>query len=102
MYEIVIEPAFKNDYQHIKHCFPEIVKELKIALEFLQSEGSLPDECNAHELTNPGGNYNGYIDFHLLGNEIDVIVLCRPHKTNPSIRMVRIGTHEDLFRGSLK
>ena len=61
--------------------------------------GSLPAEYGAHELSNPGGNYNGRIDFHLSDGLVDVVVLYLPHKTNPVIRLVRMGSHEELFQG---
>ena len=48
----------------------------------------------------PGGNYNGHIDFHLSDGLVDVVVLYLPHKTNPVIRLVRMGTHQELFSGS--
>ncbi|WP_318531435.1 hypothetical protein [Ligilactobacillus salivarius] len=31
-----------------------------------------------------------------------MLVIYNPHKTNPAIRMIRIGTHKDLFQGELK
>lgn len=42
------------------------------------------------------------MDFHLSDGQVDVVVLYMPHKTNPSIRLVRMGTHEDLFQGQLR
>lgn len=46
--------------------------------------GAAPDECGPHELSNPGGNCNGHIDFHLSDGMVDVAMLCVPHKTNPA------------------
>ena len=48
-----------------------------------------------------GGNYNGHIDFHLSDGLVDVVVLYLPHKTNPVIRLVRMGSHQELFQGPL-
>ena len=31
--------------------------------------------------------------------EVDVLVLYLPHKTNPIIRLVRMGSHKELFQG---
>ncbi len=42
---------------------------------------------------------NGHIDFHLSDGLVDVVVLYLPHKTNPVIRLVRMGSHEELFQG---
>ncbi len=52
-------------------------------------------------LDNPGGNYNAYWDFHLADGLVDVVVLYMPHKTNPIIRLVRMGSHDELFQGPL-
>lgn len=102
MYEIVFEPGFRADYRRIKRIWPGVVKEFSVALEFLKTSGVLPESYGAHELTNPGGNYNGHMDFHLSDGQVDVVVLYMPHETNPSIRLVRMGTHEDLFQGQLR
>lgn len=102
MHELKFEPGFRDDYRRVKREWPGVVKELHTALELLASDGSLPDEYGAHELDNPGGNYNGHIDFHLSDGVIDVLVLYMPHKSNPSIRFVRMGKHSELFQGSFK
>lgn len=99
MYELIFEPAFRSDYRRIKRAWPAVAYELRGALELLRVSGVLPAEYGAHELSNFGGNYNGCIDFHLSDGVVDVIVLYVPHKSNPSICFVRMGTHEGLFRG---
>lgn len=99
MYELIFEPAFRSDYRRIKRAWPAVAYELRSALELLRASGVLPAEYGAHELFNFGGNYNGCIDFHLSDGVVDVIVLYVPHKSNPSICFVRMGTHEGLFRG---
>ena len=101
MFEIIVEEQFKKDYKQVSREHAQIVPELKAATEQLIESGKVSDEYNPHELVNAGGNYNGHIDFHLSDGELDVIVLYMPHKTNPTIRLVRIGSHEDLFQGEL-
>ncbi len=102
MYEVIFEPNFRADYRKVRRIWPGVAKEFSAALELLRANGELPESYGAHELTNPGGNYNGHVDFHLSDGEVDVVVLYRPHKTNPSIRFVRMGRHEDLFQGQLR
>lgn len=102
MYELKFEPAFKEDYRRVKREWPAVTRELSHALELLASDGALPAEYSAHELVNAGGNYNGHIDFHLSDGTVDVLVLYKPHKTNPSIRFVRMGRHGELFQGKYK
>ena len=102
MYELKFEPVFREDYKKVKRIWPGVARELGRALEILASDGTLPAEYGAHELVNAGGNYNGHIDFHLSEGSIDVLVLYKPHRTNPSIRFVRMGCHDDLFQGEVK
>lgn len=102
MYDLKFEPSFKEDYRKVKRWRPAVTRELRRALELLEIDGVLPPEYGAHELVNTGGNYNGHIDFHLSDGAVDVLVLYKPHKTNPSLRFVRMGRHEDLFRGEYK
>lgn len=99
MFAIKVEPRFRTDYQRVMRAHPQLRKDFAEAVEELAQTGSVPDEYHPHILANPGGNYNGYIDFHLSDGAIDVIVLYLPHRTNPIIRLVRMGTHEELFQG---
>lgn len=101
MFEIRIEPAFKVDYVRTMKRYPHLKSEFKEAVSELMRTGMVPDEYGPHELSNPGGNYNGHIDFHLSDGIVDVVVLYMPHKTNPIIRLVRMGGHGELFRGPL-
>lgn len=75
--------------------------EFKEAVSELMRTGAVPNEYGPHELSNPGGNYNGHIDFHLSDGMVDVVVLYMPHKSNPIIRLVRMGSHDELFQGPL-
>lgn len=102
MFEIVFEKTFVEDYRRVKRRAPFVAKELREAMELLRADGKLPERYRAHMLANPGGNYNGHIDFHLSEGELDVVVLYLPHKTNPSIRFVRMGSHDELFQGPMR
>lgn len=99
MLEIKVEAQFKADYKRTLHSYSQLKTEFKAAIAELAAHGSLPTEYGIHELSNPGGNYNGHIDFHLSDGLVDVVVLYLLHKTNPVIRLVRMGTHEELFQG---
>lgn len=102
MFEIKIEPIFKSDYARVTKKHPEIKTEFRAAVAELMKNGKVPEEYRPHELNNPGGNYNGHMDFHLSDGFVDVVVLYMPHKTNPVIRLVRMGSHADLFQGPLR
>lgn len=99
MFEIKVEAQFKADYKRTMRIHPQLKTEFRAAVAELAAHGSLPAEYGANELSNPGGNYNGHIDFHLSDGLVDVVVLYLPHKTNPVIRLVRMGPHEELFQG---
>ncbi|WP_204120547.1 MULTISPECIES: type II toxin-antitoxin system YafQ family toxin [Levilactobacillus] len=102
MYQLSFEPQFLKDFQVLKQRHPELIRELRQALWELQSSGRVPAIYKPHILVNRGGNYNGYFDFHLADGKTDVLVLYAPHKTHPKIRMMRIGSHQELFQGKLK
>lgn len=102
MFQIKTDEAFRADYRKVKRSHPHIVPELKAAIEELAINGKVSPCYHPHSLENQGGNYNGHINFHLSDGEVDVVVLYLPHKTNPQIRLVRIGTHSDLFQGPLR
>ena len=101
MFEIIVEDQFKKDFKTVSRQHKRIASELKVAVSQLMEEGKVSQDYRPHELANSGGNYNGHIDFHLSDGKVDVIVLYMPHKTNPTIRLVRIGAHNDLFQGKL-
>ena len=101
MFEIKVEPIFKVDFARTMKKYPHLKGEFKEAVSELMRTGKVPSEYNPHELNNPSGNNNGHIDFHLSDGVVDVLVLYMPHKTNPIIRLVRIGPHKELFQGPL-
>lgn len=101
MFEIKVEAQFKADYKRAMQSHPQLKTEFKAAVAELAAHGVLPAEYGTHELSNPGDNYNGHIDFHLSDGLVDVVVLYLPHKTNPVIRLVRMGSHQELFQGPL-
>ncbi|NLR08823.1 MULTISPECIES: type II toxin-antitoxin system YafQ family toxin [unclassified Levilactobacillus] len=101
MYKLKPEPQFKEDYRKLKRTSPELITDLMRALEQLQINGVVNQAYQPHRLKNQGGNYNGNYEFHLLDGKVDILVIYMPHKTNPVIRLVRMGRHDELFRGKL-
>ena len=99
MFQIKYDSSFVVDYQRVVRRHPWIKREFATALHELAESGELPESYGAHILNNPGGNYNGHIDFHLSDGAVDVVVLYLPHKSNPIIRFVRMGIHSELFQG---
>lgn len=101
MYELKPERTFLADYRAFKREHPELVRDLRAALDELAAHGRVSEGYRPYVLDNPGGNYNGCIDFHIGEEEVDVVVLYIPHRSNPVIRLVRICGHDKLFRGPL-
>lgn len=99
MFHVKADSAFKSDYKRVMRAYPHLREEFKAAIDELIAYGEVSASYRPHVLSNPGGNYNGHIDFHLSDGNVDVIVLYLPHKTNPIIRLVRMGSHEELFQG---
>ncbi len=102
MYELKPEPQFKKDYQKLKRTHPELMDDLFETLGQLQVKGFVNPEYHPHILVNRGGNYTGYYEYHLSDGKVDVLVIYMPHKTNPQIRLVRVGSHGELFHSELK
>ncbi len=102
MFTIKYEPQFKKDYKKFKHQHPELVKDFRNTLNQLIRNGKVGNGYDLHSLDKRGGNYSGHFDYHLSDGKVDVVVIYKPHKTNPQIRLVRIGSHEELFSGKEK
>jgi len=102
MYAVKYEPQFKKDYKKFKKDHPELIKDFKNTVNQLVNKGKVGDGYDLHPLDKRGGNYSGHFDYHLSDGKVDVVVIYKPHKTNPIIRLVRIGNHGDLFEEPVK
>lgn len=102
MFAIKVEPQFQSDYRRVMRRYPHLKKDFAAAIDELAKHGFLSEQYRPHKLANPGGNYNDHIDFHLSDGEVDGLVLYVPHRSNPIIRLVRIGSHGELFQGPLR
>lgn len=102
MYILTYDSQFKIDYKKLKKEHPELKPDLKNVLEQLRNKGTVEASYHPHILNNWGGNYNGHYELHLSDDKVDVLVLYLPHKTNPTIRLVRLGSHGELFQGPTK
>lgn len=100
MHAIKFDSAFIADYKRVMRHHPELKREFNAAMRELAERGELSGSYGAHLLDNPGGNYNGHIDFHLSEGTVDVVVLYLLHRTNPVIRFVHMGSHAELFQGA--
>lgn len=101
-FELRYDSVFRADYKREMRAHPELLEDFKAAVRELIATGTVPAEYMPHALSTVGGNYSGHIDFHLSDGRVDIIVLYLPHKTNPTIRLVRMGPHPLLFQGPMR
>lgn len=99
--EIVFEPRFRSDYARVIRRTPWIKDEFQAAIDSIFESGSIPEGYNPHLLVIPDSNYSGYMEFHLSDGKTDVLVIYVEKDSKRTLRFVRMGSHEELFHGSL-
>ncbi len=83
---------FKKDYKTVlKSGFNE--RELKKVIELLCNQEKLPKKYRDHELVN-SRNYKNMRELHI---EPDWLLVYQIQKSEIILRLVRTGTHSDLF-----
>ncbi|MCD8316655.1 MAG: type II toxin-antitoxin system YafQ family toxin [Eggerthellaceae bacterium] len=100
MYELKFDPLFRTDYKRVIRKYPYLEKVIRDVLNELIESGTVPEEYRPHMLSNPGGLYNRCVDIHLSEGTVDVLLLYKLHHSDTIIRLIRMGSHNDLFRGS--
>ncbi len=81
--------TFNKDYQKLKisdQCYAKYVSFLAILIK----NEKLPKEAKDHSLN---GNYKDYREFHISG---DLLVIYKIE--NDFVKLIRIGTHSQLFK----
>jgi len=81
---------FKKDLKRYQNQPKKIGNLLKV-LECLSKEGTVPSQYDPHLLK---GNYSGYFECHV---ENDFLLIWIDEE-NYQIRLVRVGTHSELFK----
>ena len=102
MYTLKYDSVFRADYKRVMRKYPQLRKEFAEAVRELAETGALSEACSLHLLTHSHGTYTGHMDFHLSNGKVDVVALYMPHKSERIIRFVRMGSHDELFHGSIK
>ena len=83
---------FKKDYKRILKQQKDIA-ELETVLNYLINEEPLPKEYLDHSLN----NCRQYIDSRECHIEPDWLLIYRVIDTNKTLRLIRTGSHSDLF-----
>ena len=90
MYTLKITSQFKKDLKRIQNN-PVKIKHLKEVLELLEQDGMLPEKFKPHKLI---GDYTGFMECHI---ENDLLLIWLDPEEN-IIKLVRLGTHSELFK----
>lgn len=90
MKELKITSQFKKDLKRYQNK-PKKIEKLKIVLSFLQQDITIPQEYKPHRLL---GNYQDCMECHI---ENDTLLIWIDENTN-IIKLLRLGTHSELFR----
>lgn len=80
---------FKKDLKRYKHK-TEVLNKLETILKILAQGSPVPEENRPHLLT---GNYKGYMECHV---ENDTLLIWWDKDTD-IVKLVRFGTHSELF-----
>lgn len=89
MKKIIQSGRFKKDLKHYQHR-KALIHTLGTVISHLQHTGRVPIEYRPHKLH---GIYEGCIECHV---ENDFLLIWIDETTN-TIKLVRLGTHHELF-----
>lgn len=89
MKEVLRSSQFKKDFKRYRNQL-EKVKKLLTFVQYLEQEISIPVEYKPHKLS---GNYKGYMECHI---EDDFLLIWIDEASN-IVKLVRLGTHHELF-----
>ena len=92
MLNLVYEKRFKKDFKLIKKRGYQIAK-LEEVISLLSSEKALPAKFKDHALTN-SKNYNDVRECHI---QPDWLLVYQINHDQLILRLMRTGTHSDLF-----
>ncbi|WEV52918.1 type II toxin-antitoxin system YafQ family toxin [Bifidobacterium sp. ESL0704] len=97
MLDLKFSTEFDADLSRLARYDAGLAQELvSLMVDELMVQGCVPDGYRPHPLNNPGGLYNGCMEFHLRD---DVLVLYSPLKPKNIVCARRICTHEELTTG---
>lgn len=89
-WELKMSGQFKKDLKRYKR-FPDKLKELEDVLHYLRNSGNVPLEYFPHPLS---WDYKGCMECHIEG---DYLLIWRD-ETSRQIKLLRLGSHSELFR----
>ena len=87
--KIIPSTKFKKDQKRYRHNIQKM-KKLYDLLVILEETGRVPQEYQPHMLS---GNYKGFMECHVEDNFLLIWI----DETSDIIKLVRLGTHHELF-----
>ncbi len=87
--KLIPSTKFKKDQKRYRHNI-EKMKKLYDLLVILEETGHVPQEYQPHMLS---GNYKGFMECHVEDNFLLIWI----DETSDIIKLVRLGTHHELF-----
>ena len=90
MWELVYSSRFKKDLKRYQNQ-PARISALKTVLKQLQEKGSVDASYKPHRLT---GNYEDCLECHVLNDFLLIWI----DKSRNQIKLVRLGSHSELFK----
>jgi mRNA interferase YafQ len=93
MFQIEVTSQFKKDLKRIKKRSSHNLDLIQYVVVLLKKEGvqAIPSKMRPHKLT---GNFKGTWECHVLP---DLLIIWFQFDEEGVIRLVRAGTHSDLF-----
>ncbi len=89
MMELKLTTQFKKDLKRYKHD-EDLLKALEVVLNHLAQNGIVPQEYFPHTLS---GDYKECMECHVLNDFLLIWI----DKTKPLIKLLRLGSHSELY-----
>lgn len=81
---------FKKDLKKYKHA-TDLIEELEKVLKELQQKGTVPEKYSPHPLIS---NYKDCMECHIKSDFLLIWI----DKTRPVIKLLRLGSHSELYK----
>lgn len=89
MKQVHLSSQYKKDFKKYRNDKPKVIKILEV-VKILERGETLPPRYRVHKLI---GNYNGCLECHI---ETDLLLIWIDEEKQ-IIRLVRLGSHSELF-----
>ncbi len=89
MREIFRTSKFKRDFKKYRKSSPAFIESFLEVLELLSADIEIPERYRDHSLS---GNWNGFRECHI---RPDLLLIYQ--KTDELLKLVRLGSHSELF-----